>query len=243
MARSITEIESYRGRGLKLKVHDLLRSPVFSDTLANLDRLPTRKIVNALISFLYSGDDEIRWRAITSIGAVVAKLATNDMEGGRVIMRRLMWNLNGESGGIGWGSPEAMGEILACHEGLAQEYSHVLISYAREDGNYLEHEILQRGVLWGIGRVSQVRAHLVQYAGPYLIPYLGSSDCTIRGLAAWIMGALLVEESRPSLERLIGDGAEIQVYLDCTLMSKKVGELAEDALRKLDDRLSANRRY
>jgi len=38
-------------------------------------------------------------------------------------MRRLMWNLNDESGGIGWGNPEAMGEILACHEALANEYA------------------------------------------------------------------------------------------------------------------------
>ena len=31
-----------------------------------------------------------------------------------------MWTLNDESGGIGWGSPEVMGEILAAHKGLAE---------------------------------------------------------------------------------------------------------------------------
>ena len=239
MARSIAATEKYRGRALKLKVHGLLRSAGFSTALSELRGLPTRQVINPLISFLYNLDDEIRWRAITAIGSVVAKLADDDMEGARVIMRRLMWNLNDESGGIGWGSPEAMGEILACHEGLAEEYSHVLISYAREDGNYLEHEILQRGLLWGIGRVSQVRAHLVQDAAQYLIPYLESSDFTIRGLAAWIMGSLVVEESRPALKRLMGDGAELQIYLDRNLISERVGKLAEEALWKLNAKVSA----
>jgi hypothetical protein len=46
------------------------------------------------------------------MGEVMAHLADKDMESARVIMRRLMWSLNDESGGIGWGAPEAMGEIV-----------------------------------------------------------------------------------------------------------------------------------
>ena len=73
-------------------------------------------------------------------------------------MRRLMWNLNDESGGIGWRArPEAMGEIVARSERLADEYGHILISYLDPDGNYLEHPLLQRGLLWGIGRFAHAR--------------------------------------------------------------------------------------
>jgi len=96
-------------------------------------------VINPLFSFLYNNDEQVRWRTVTAFGAVVAKLADEDMEAARIIMRRLMWNLNDESGGIGWGSPEAMGETLARHEGLAKEYARILLSYARQDGNYLEH--------------------------------------------------------------------------------------------------------
>ncbi|NIR18057.1 MAG: HEAT repeat domain-containing protein, partial [Desulfobacterales bacterium] len=80
----------------------------------------------------YNEDQDVRWSAVKAMGRVVAKMADEDMESARVIMRRLMWNLNDESGGIGWGSPEAMAEILTCHDGLAKEYAHILISYARE---------------------------------------------------------------------------------------------------------------
>jgi len=104
------------------------------------------------------------------MGAVVANLAEQDMESARVIMRRLMWSLNDESGGIGWGAPEAMGEIIASHDGLAKEYVSVLISYVWKEGNFLEYEPLQRGAVWGVGRVAQVRPELAQDAGPHLLP-------------------------------------------------------------------------
>jgi hypothetical protein len=144
-----------------------------------------------------------------------------------------MWNLNDESGGIGWGSPEAMGEILACHEALAKEYHQILISYAREDGNFQEHELMQRGVLWGIGRLSQVRDDLMKDAAPYLMPYLKSPDATVRGLAVWIMGLLGAGEARPGLEHLAEDEAGLQIYIDRRLIKLRVKDLAVEALERL----------
>ena len=81
-----------------------------------------------LFSFLCHHDQKIKWRAVTAMGMVISNLAEKEMESARVIMRRLMWSLNDESGGIGWGAPEAMAEIIACHQGLAEEYTHILIS-------------------------------------------------------------------------------------------------------------------
>jgi len=201
--------------------------------LEALRQLPARRIVNPLFSFLYQVDDHLRWTAITAMGHIVAGLADENMEAARVIMRRLMWNLNDESGGIGWGSPEAMGEILACHEGLAKEYAHVLISYARKDGNYLEYEMLQRGLLWGIARLSEARPHLVQEGVGQIVPYLESKDPAVRGMAASIMGLLKVREARSSLELLQGDAAEFQTWLDRRLVKRRVKEVARVALQRL----------
>ncbi|UCF83888.1 MAG: HEAT repeat domain-containing protein [Desulfobacteraceae bacterium] len=223
----------FGGRALKKNVYELLASVDFDTALVELCRLPSRKVINSLFSFLYNKDEQIKWRAVTAFGAVVTKLADEDMEAARMIMRRLMWNLNDESGGIGWGSPEAMGEALACHEELAKEYARILLSYAREDGNYLEHEVLQRGLLWGIGRLSQVRPDLVKDAIPYLIPYLKSGDVYVRGLAAWSMGLIGASNARSGLEHLTRDEAEIQMYVDRKLIKRKVKELAEKALERL----------
>ena len=221
------------GRDLKKRALELLSEDNFDSALSELNRFPPDRLINALFSFLYHTDEYIRWRAITTMGSIVAKIADIDMERARVIMRRLMWNLNDESGGIGWGSPDAMGEILACHEGLANEYAHVLLSYVMKDGNYLEHEMLQRDLLRGIGRLSQVRPELVKGYVPYLMSYLKSADSGVRGLAAWIMGLLKIEESRPHLEQLIADGSELRMPRGNKIITKRVKDLAGEALEKL----------
>ena len=218
------------GRDLKRKVLALLGSDNFDQSLNELCRLPARQVINPLFSLLLSSDEQIRWRAITGMGAVVAKLAEKDMESARVIMRRLMWSLNDESGGIGWGAPEAIGEIIASHEGLAKEYTSILTSYVREDGNFLEYEPLQRGAMWGIGRAAQVRPHMVQDAVTHLLLFLKSPDATVRGLAAWTVGLLGAEAARPQLEALLGDEADVPLYLGGRLMVRCVGDLAKDAL-------------
>jgi hypothetical protein len=123
--------------------------------------IDARVAVSPLISLIQSPDETLRGRAVRALGRVVAALARENLESARVVMRRLMWSLNDESGGIGWGAPEAMGEIMAQSEPLAREYARILLSYVDENGNYLEYEPLRRGALEGIRRLSEVRPHLV----------------------------------------------------------------------------------
>jgi hypothetical protein len=224
------------GRAIKRRVLDLLKSRDFDDALDELYRLPASRVISPLFSFLYNSDEEIKWAAVSAMGAVVAKVADEDLEAARIIMRRLMWNLNDESGGIGWGSPEVMGEILANHQKLATEFVHMLLSYTRTDGNFLENERLQRGLLWGIGRLSQSRPELVKHAIPYLIPYLTSQDASVRGIAAWVMGLLDAEEASPALVPLKKDEATLQLYIDRQIVECEVGRLAEEALERLSSR-------
>jgi len=225
--------QSQSGREFKRRVCVLLKSADFDRSLEEILQFPARRVINPLFSFLYNSDEQIRWRTITAMGAVVAKLADEDMESARVIMRRLMWNLNDESGGIGWGSPEAMGEILACNETLAKEYAHILISYIREEGNFQGHKLMQRSVLWGIGRLSQVRPELVKGSVPYLLPYLKSRDDSARGLAAWAMGYLGPEEAGEGFEFLTKDDADFQIYIDRRSVKHKEKALAKESLEKL----------
>jgi len=221
------------GRSLKKKLFDLLNQGDLEKALVEIGRLPPRQIINPLLSFLQSGNEKLKWGAVKAMGVVVSQLADRDLEAARVIMRRLMWSLNDESGGIGWGSPEAMGEILATHRGLAHEYAHILLSYAREDGNYLEHEGLQRGLLWGIGRLSEKRPELVRGAAASLLPYLASQDGAIRGLSARIMGLLQIKEAQLELRKLTGDESELFILLEDNLTLLRVKDLAEEALRSI----------
>ena len=219
------------GRSLKKQLFDLLNQGDSDKALAEMGRLPPRQIINPLLSFIQSGNEKVKWGSVKAIGHIVGQLADRDLEAARVIMRRLMWTLNDESGGIGWGSPEAMGEIMAIHRGLAQEYAHILISYARQDGNYLEHEGLQRGLLWGIGRLSEKRPELVRESAGLFLPYLESRDAVIRGLAVRLMGLLRVKEAQPVLQTLAEDESAIALVIENRLAATRVKDLAAEALK------------
>jgi hypothetical protein len=171
---------------LRRKVRKLLGSGDLEQVLRELRKIPQRKAINPLISVFYDSDPELRSKAISAFGQVVADLANEDIEAARVVMRRLMWMLNDESGGIGWGAPEAMAEAMACHPRLAEEYVRILLSYIREDGNFIEYEPLRRGALWGIRRLAQVYPEMLIEldTAKYILPYLEADDPSSRELSA-----------------------------------------------------------
>ena len=213
-------------RELKQKIADCLSQDDFVRALEELSPYGERRLINPLFSFLSSQDEHIKWRAVTGMGLVTTRLASDNMEGARIIMRRLMWNLNDESGGIGWGSPESMAEIMARQEQLAREYHAILISYITPGGNYLEHEGLQPGALWGLGRLARSRPGLLPPIASLFCPYLESKDVRIRGHAAWASGAFNDPALNEVLQSLEDDRASFSLYQDLELQQVTVGEIA-----------------
>jgi hypothetical protein len=224
------------GSKLRNETLELLRSDDFGSVLERVRGASSRRMIRPLFSALYSADPLTKWRAVELLGVVVARLADEDMEISRDAMRRLMWSLNEDSGAIGWGAPEAMGEIMARHEGLAREFAHVLVSYMREDGNFLEYEPLQRGVMWGVGRLAQSRPELLRSmdASRWLLSYLDSPDSHVRGLAARALGLLGSESTPNRLAALMDDGGTVAVYEGGTLSSTDVGALARWSVDRLN---------
>lgn len=227
-------LDKLTGRNLKKKVLELLRSKDFNSSLNLLDQLPGLPVVNALLSLLMDHDELVRWRAITGIGAVVSKMAELDIESARIIMRRLMWSLNDESGGIGWGAPESMSEIMARSDRLASEYHLILISYLDEEGNFLEFEALQKGLVWGVARLSMVRPDLMRPALPHLQKYLSSGDPAIRGLSAFAFGLLGARNKKDFLQGLVDDHQEFKTFFDDKLTAFRVSDLVNKAISLLN---------
>ena len=221
-------------RHYKKKLFELFKSTDFNSALDELNYLSPSQIINLLFSLILSTNSQVKWNAVLSMGVVTRSISEQSRESSRNILRRLMWNLNDESGGIGWGSAEAMGEILSSSDFLLDEFVPILISYLREDGNYQENEIMQRGVLWGIGRVSTVYPNKVIRYKQYLLPYLNSNDQGVRGLSAWIMGLLRLEEVMPALKKLMDDKSEFETCINGRVITKSVGELAGEALEMID---------
>jgi hypothetical protein len=230
------------GIGSRKRILERLLSARDGQTGSELNRFTPMQVINSLFSFLYHGDRSIKREAVSMMGSTVAGLAEDNMESGRNVVRRLMWNLNDESGSIGWGSPEAMGEILARHEKLAAEYGHILASYTRPEGNYLENEILQRGLLWALLRVRRTRPELFTGLDPLVLPYLESGDPAVRGLAAELLGELRETKACHALSRLLEDDSEYESPMEAEGSKRRVKDAAREALAKIkkDERSTSN---
>jgi hypothetical protein len=218
-------------RQLKKKIERFLLGDDFISRVPEMIEIGERRVVNPMFSFFCHHHELLKWRSITAMGMVVDHLAGRDPESARVVMRRLMWSLNDESGGIGWGAPEAMGEVMTRNAMMAKEYCRMLISYINPEGNFLEHEILQRGALWGFARLAHARPHLTKDGAGFLNPFMISQDTLKRGLAAWAAGPLKDMSNRDRLTGLLQDASEIRIYMDGTMKQCTVGRIAENALK------------
>lgn len=230
-------------RKIKKEVLALLAGNDLARAREELGRFDEQGLVNPLFSALYRPEEMLRWHTVTIFGEVLNRLAERDMEAARIVMRRYLWSLNDESGGIGWGAPEAMAEAMYHHDRLCDEYLHMLISYMRQDGplehqdgNFLELPELQRGVLWGICRLAEKRADLLveKDVVPDLRSYLVSEDPTVRGLAAKALGLLGTGDLADSLRPLLNDERTVRLYQDGQVSVVTVAELAGDSLKQTD---------
>ena len=204
-------------RALKREVFSILGRDNIGDNLSMLLNYPLRRVVNPLFSALLSPDSKIKWHGVTAFGFVVDRMAKESIEDARVIMRRFLWMLNDESGGIGWGAPEAMGEIMAWNQKLALEFHSILISYLQEDeqgkDNFLEYTPLRRGAFWGVARLAQTRSELAKKASLKVISALGCEhDVYILIYILLYLQLLGGIEIKQHVQRLLQDERQVEVY-------------------------------
>jgi len=96
-----------------------------------------------------------------------------------------------------------MGEIMAMHEAVAEEYVQILLSYVQEDAIPWKMGLLERGVLWGW--VGLLRPGLICSPKRWLLHSLSElRDPVHRGLAAWTLRCLDLPCLPPHLSRSFG---------------------------------------
>jgi len=230
---------------LKRFITALLREERLLDIKKRLLRFDQRSLINPLVSCLCHTDETIRWHSVSVIGEVINTIAAEEIENARIVMRRFLWMLNDESGGIGWGVPEAMSESMYHNQVLAEEYMHMLVSYSRDDGpelfqdgNFIELPLLQHGVLWGICRLAgKYKERLVNLGADENIDfYLSSKDSQVRGLACLLCGLLSRTGSINQLTSKTSDSNRVRIYAGGKMIQYTVGQLASDAVESMSQR-------
>ncbi len=192
----------------------------------------TRKTVRYLRSLLYDPQDLVRWRAVTMLGW----LSTRYPDLIRPEADRLIWSLNDESGSIGRGAPEALGEIARNNPDLVRDGVEVLIHYiedpetCRPPNRNLE---ILTGAIWAVGRIGERYPERVQDVLHELILFLEDPDSGVRGHSAWSLGMIRAEIARKKLEKLLNDPERISLYEEDFLKEETVGRIAAWAVERI----------
>jgi len=218
---------------IKATIRDCLANGDY-ETLAQMAPEHGGKITNGLIAFLSEVDDRIKWPAVKAIGLVTARLFSLDPERAKKVIRQLIWNLNEESGGIGWGMPEAFGEILAVVPALQEEYACLLVAYIAEGPCFIENEPLQKGVIWGLGRLKHIEGVLKAKALPFLLDSVKNPDPSMQGIAVWALGEMGAKEARPILKSLQMENQMIKIFTENKMQEKPLHQWVTEAINKLN---------
>jgi HEAT repeat protein len=181
-----------------------------------------RGVVRALVSLLYDPDELVRWRAVSALG----DLAGAHPELAQSLVTRLYWSLNDESGGIGWMSAPALGEIGRHAPPLLSRCIRPLV-------RYLDEPYLLAGALWAIGRLAPAYPAETREVVPEVSLLCASADPSARAHAAFTLGAVGDARAQRALADLGDDESPARIYEGGQLVTKQVREWAGEALARL----------
>jgi hypothetical protein len=189
-----------------------------------------RNLQRVLLSLAYDIDDLVRWRSIEAIGKVAKIQAESDLEKVRDLIRRLLWLMNDESGGVGWHSPEIIGEILVNVPSLIDEYGELLLAYLKE-------EPFEKGSHLAIYRVASINPKPYIKRVAKLAESLNESDPMIRLYTAMALEKIEPKKYQDAIEKLLSIESSITLYDFETGLLKEV--MVKQIIQQILDRVNS----
>lgn len=212
---------------MKKQVRELLERRDYEALGALAER--RSRLLNVLLALTFDREPLIGWRSVEAMGVAARHIAGADPGPVREHMRRLLWLLSEESGGVCWRAPEGLAEIVrACPEHFA-DYApivvHLLDGMAEED-----LERFRPGVLWAIGRLGEMGAEAIGSVMPLIEGAFDHEQAQVRGMAVWCLGEIGRTEPLRARPALATDDGSVEFFSDGMLESVTVGDLTARAL-------------
>jgi hypothetical protein len=161
--------------------------------------------------------------------SAIGRIAGVEPELVRPLVKRLYWSLNDESGGIGWMSAPALGEIGRAAPSLLRGCVRPLV-------RYLDEPFLLAGALWAIGRLALAYPDETREVVPEVARCCHRDDPAVRAQAALALGEIggdAAGRAGRAVAALAGDTRAVTVYRDGALVTRQVQEWAGDALARI----------
>jgi len=200
-----------------------------------------KKALSLLIRMAYDKETLVGWRAIKAVGSIANVLVKTEPEFLRIAVRRLLWSLSDESGGIGWASPELLGEIVQSDpEGFADIIPLIAEVYG------IEEQTFRPGVVYALARIAEVSPEMIVGFQKIIVRSLVDTNPLVRIYALNLIGLLWPVvcnknlwsmEYKKKIEKLINniitDNKVAWIYKNTGFIDIEVGEYAYILANKL----------
>jgi hypothetical protein len=144
-----------------------------------------RKTLSLLVRMAYDKETLVGWRAIKAVGRIANVLVKTEREFLRIAVRKLLWSLSDESGGIGWAAPELLGEIVHSDpEGFADIIPIIAELYD------IEEQTFRPGVVYALARIAEVSPEMIANYQKIIIRSLVDTNPLIRIYTLELVGLL-----------------------------------------------------
>ena len=125
-----------------------------------------------------------------------------------------------------WGVAEGLGEIA---RNLPRLRSKILALLRK----FQEDESSCQGFIWAVCRIGQVDRKLVDDFIPDLKRAIDSGASCMIGQSLWAVGELGIVDAVSAASRFLNDGRETWIYENDSVRRRTLGEIAGEALQKL----------
>jgi len=220
--RTLTQQEMKQAAVAALEAEDF-------ETILTL-ALRDRKVLSVLVRLAYDKDSLIGRRAIIAIGRVASVFVRSNYVFLRETVRKLLWSLSDESGGIGWSAPEMLGEIVSADP---NKFSDVMPLIAEVYS--IEEKVFRSGVLYAFRKIAEVSPETVSPFQMLIVDGLSEQDPLSKVYSLELVRMLkdrLIPENMKAAKDQVGrlrhDRTEAWVYRNGGFESIEVGELANE---------------
>jgi hypothetical protein len=197
--------------------------------------LQSRKVFSVLVRLAYNKTTLIGWRAIKAIGLVSSLYVENSYDFLRDAIRKLLWSLSDESGGIGWSAPEILGEIVSADPRRMSDIVPLIAEIFS-----IEEQVFRPGILYALKRIAETQPELVAPFHQLILRGLAEHDPLARIYALELVDMLKerfsqnnIEELRRQVESLKQDRSVAWVYKYDGFEDLEVGALANTVHKHL----------
>lgn len=176
-----------------------------------------------ITSFLYDVDIEHRFIAAKALGEI-ARIKPEII---KKRWKRIFYAFDDTMSC--WGVAEGLGEIGRNMPDLRGRIISLLRRFKRD-------ECSCQGFIWSVCRIGQVERERVRDLIPDLIGFLSSENACMVGQSIWAIGELGVKEAIDKIKGFLDDKRQTWLYDNDVVSVRSIGEIAADALRKLQSR-------